>query len=185
MKVLALVRQKLTQVGTSTLQMKRFVHPLVIRIPQHKANQIKGGKCQASESRETENPPGVKLQLLLRRQAGDPVEAEVTTEKVIEVKAADPLRLLGQTGKTWIMCLLLIRLVLQNGGTLYPACLLRLVLQNGGTLYPTCLIHPIPLLQEGEALCLLPGSAIPDQKGARTRTLPANLRVSFYTYFQV
>ena len=61
--------------------MKRFF--LGIRIPRRKANQGSHGKCQASESPETENPPGVKLQLLLlRHQAGDPVEAEVTTEKV-------------------------------------------------------------------------------------------------------
>ena len=142
MKVLALVRQNLIQTGICTIRihMKRFFHPLGIRIPRRKANQGSHGKCQASESPETENPPGVKLQLLLlRHQAGDPVEAEVTTEKVTE--AADPLRLLlGQTGKTWMMCSLLISLGLQDEGTLYPACLLRLVLllQDGGTLDPAC-----------------------------------------------
>ena len=86
--------------------------------------------------------------------------AEVTTEKVIEVKAADPLRLLlGQTGKTWLICSLLIRLGLQDGGTLYLACMDRLVL----------------LLQDE-------GTLIPDHKGALTRILPANLRVSFHTH---
>ena len=186
MKVLALVRQNLIQTGTCTIRihMKRFFHPLGIRIPRRKANQGSRGKCQASESPETENPPGVKLQLLLlRHQAGDPVEAEVTTEKVIE--AAFPLLLLlGQTGKTWMMCSLLISLNLQDEGTLYQACLLRLVLllQDGGTLDPACLI---PLLHKGETLCLVQGPAIPDHNGATTRILPANLRVSFLTYFQV
>ena len=186
MKVLALVRQNLIQTGICTIRihMKRFFHPLGIRIPRRKANQGSHGKCQASESPETENPPGVKLQLLLlRHQAGDPVEAEVTTEKVIE--AAFPLRLLlGQTGKTWMMCSLLISLGLQDEGTLYPASLLRLVLllQDGGTLDPACLI---PLLHKGETLCLVQGPAIPDHNGAPTRILPANLRVSFLTYFQV
>ena len=190
MKVLALVRQNLTQILTYTIRilLKKFFHPLGIKIPRRKANQGSHGKCQASESPETENPPAVKLPLLLRHRAGNPVEAEVTTEKVIEVKAADPLRLLlGQTGKTWLICSLLIRLGLQDGGTLYLACMDRLVLllQGGGTLYPACLIQPIPLLQEGETLCLLPGPAIPDHKGAPTRILPANLSVSFHTYFQV
>ena len=187
MKVLALVRQNLVQTGTCTIRihMKRFFHPLGIRIPRRKANQGSHGKCQASESPETENPPGVKLQLLLHHQAGDPVEAEVTTGKVIEMKAADLLGLqLGQTGKTWMMCSLLISLGLQDEGTLYPASLLRLVLllQDGGTLDPACLI---PLLHKGETLCLVQGPAIPDHNGAPTRILPANLRVSFLTYFQV
>ena len=188
MKVLALVRQNLTQLGTYTFQTKKVFHPLRIKIPRRKANQGSQGKCQASESPETENPPGVKLQLLLHHRAGDPVEAEVTTGKVIEMKAADLLRLqLGPTGKTWMMCSLLISLGLQDGGTLCLACLLRLVLllQDGGTLYPACLIHPIPLLHKGEVLCLVPGPAIPDHKGAPTRILPANLRVSVHTYFQV
>ena len=164
MKVLALVRQNLTHIliYTILILLKKFFHPLGIKIPRRKANQGSHGKCQASESPETENPPGVKLPLLLRHRAGDPVEAEVTTEKVIEVRAADPLRLLlGQTGKTWLICSLLIRLGLQDGETLYPACMDRLVL----------------LLQDE-------GTLIPDHKGAPTRILPANLRVSFHTYFQ-
>ena len=193
MKVLALVRQPLTQIGTSTFQMKRFFHPHPgIRIPQSKTNQIKGshGKCQASESPETESPPGVKLQLLLRHQAGDRVEAEVTTEKVIAVKTADALRLLGQTGKTWRMYSLLRSLVrlLQGGETLYPACLIRLspLLPDGETLYPACMILPMPLpLHKGETLRLLPGPAIPDRKGAPTRILLADLRVSFVTFLQI